>query len=111
MALWCMCSPGNYDLNEPKNGYRPKRTPIIRKPMNGPTSTPTPIGPWKVLSIIAQRLPPNQLIWLAAIVCLLMLGLAWIASIGLGQAVESKPAAALTNYITAHVSTKKDNVP
>lgn len=59
--------------NDPKNEYRPKTTPITGKHMNEPASTPTLAGLWKVFCIIAERTPPNQLIWLALMLCVFSL--------------------------------------
>ena len=80
--------------------------------MNEPASTPTLAGLWKVFCIIAERTPPNQLIWLALMLCVFSLVLVWLLTYaGLGRAARSKQATAPTNYITDRAPAIKENVP
>jgi hypothetical protein len=62
-------------------------------------SIPAPPGLWKVLAIIAERLPQKQLLWFALIVCFSSLGFVAIACIGVGRVAASKPATALVGFI------------
>lgn len=62
---------------------------------------PAPTGLWKVLCIIAERLPPHQLIWFALLVCCSGLGFVVITCVSIGRAA-SMPAKALAEYIERH---------
>jgi len=70
----------------------------------------SPIGLWKVLGTIAERMPAEQLIWLAVIVCVSGLGFAAIACFGFSH-VASKPATALAGFIKQHTVEKPANAP
>lgn len=86
--------------------------------MNTPTTfvlsvlpNTTPTGLWKVLSTIAERMPAEQLIWLAVIVCVSGLGFAAIACISVSRVAKSKPANALVGFIEQHTVEKPANAP
>lgn len=86
--------------------------------MNTPTTfflsilpNTTPVGLWKVLGTIAERMPAEQLIWLAVIVCVSGLGFAAIACFSVRRAAKSKPAAALVGFIEQHTVEKPANAP
>lgn len=70
-----------------------------------------PTGFWKVLTVIAERIPQNQLIWLAVLLCALVMGLGWLTYAGVSRATESKPAAALAGYIKQHTTSKVSDAP
>lgn len=85
-----------------------------------PTSTPTrpemapitaPSGFWKVLTVIAERIPPHQLIWLAMLLCAVVLGFGYMTYACITRATESKPAAALAGYLKQHTEPKTGNAP
>lgn len=84
-------------------------TPTIARPSKLPS--PAPTGLWKVLCIIAERLPQKHLIWLALIVCFSGLGFAVIACVGVDRVATSKPAAALAGFIEQHTVEKPANAP
>ena len=63
------------------------------------TSITVPTGFWKVLTVIAERTPKHQLIWLAVLLCLLVLGLGLMTYAGISQAANSEPATALAQLI------------
>lgn len=78
--------------------------------MNGPASTPTPTDLWEVFYVIAERTPPNQLIWLALILCLSVLVfkyLVYLTCASFRQAAKSKPADAPINHTTNHMPTEE----
>jgi len=86
--------------------------------MNTPTTfflsilpNTAPVGLWKVLGTIAERMPAEQLIWLAVIVCVSGLGFAAIACFGVRRAAKSKPATALVGFIEQHTVEKPANAP
>ncbi len=81
----------------------------LTNPEMPPITAPT--GFWKVLCVIAERIPPHQLIWLALMLCLFALGLGYIGYATLSRTAESKPATALTGYIKQHMTTESDNAP
>lgn len=58
-----------------------------------------PTGFWKVLIVIAERTPQCQLIWLAALLCAVVLGFGLLAYAGIMQAANSEPAIALANLL------------
>lgn len=63
------------------------------------TPITVPTGFWKVLIVIAKRTPQHQLIWLAALLCALVLGFGLLAYAGISQAANSQPAVALANLL------------
>lgn len=71
----------------------------------------SPVGLWKVLGTIAERMPEEQLIWLAVIVCISGLGFAAIACFGVRRLAKRKPAAALVGFIEQHAVEKPANAP
>ena len=84
-------------------------TPAAARPSRIPN--PAPTGLWKVLCIIAERLPQKYLLWLAVIVCVSGLGFAAIACVSIGRVVTSKPATALAGFIEQHTVEKPANAP
>jgi len=58
---------------------------------SGNPRTAIPTGFWKVCTIIATRLPANQLIWLAVILCIFILIVIGIATWGVNNVVHSEP--------------------
>jgi hypothetical protein len=74
-------------------------------------SIPAPAGLWKVLAIIAERLPQKHLLWLALLICLSSLGFVAIACIGVGRVAASKPATALAGFIEQHTVQKPAHAP
>ena len=85
--------------------------------MNTPTATcpsrlpnPAPTGLWKVLAIIAERLPQKHLLLFTIIVCASGLGFAAIACFGVSQ-VADKPVTALAGFIKQHTAAKPANSP
>jgi hypothetical protein len=75
-----------------------------------PTMT-APTGFWKVLTVIAERVPPHQLIWLAVLLCVLVLGLGWLTYAGISRAAESKPATALAGLLKQEPVPKAGDAP
>jgi hypothetical protein len=75
------------------------------------TPIKAPSGFWRVLTVIAERIPQDQLIWLAVLLCVLILGLAGLTYASVSRAVESKPAAALTGYLKQSSVHKVSEVP
>jgi hypothetical protein len=75
-----------------------------------PTMT-APTGFWKVLTVIAERIPPHQLIWLAVLLCALVLGLGWLTYAGINRAADSKPVTALVGFLSQHTIAKVGDVP
>jgi hypothetical protein len=83
-------------------------TPTANRPSRLPN--PAPTGLWKVLAIIAERLPQKHLLLFTVIVCVSGLGFAAIACFGFSQ-VASKPATALAGFIKQHTVEKPANAP
>ena len=75
-----------------------------------PTMT-APTGLWKVLTVIAERTPPHQLIWLAVIICVAALGFGLLTYAGISRAAESKPAAALAGLLKQQPDPKPGDAP
>lgn len=69
-----------------------------------PNTTPT--GLWKVLGTIAERMPADQLIWLALMLCVLILGITWLAYRAISHLAKSRHAAALFGLINQHTRRK-----
>jgi len=70
-----------------------------------------PTGFWKVLSIIAERIPPHQLIWLAIILCICVLCLGALTYAGICRAAESKSVANLTQTVKQFTTSKDASTP
>jgi hypothetical protein len=70
-----------------------------------------PTGFWKVLTVIAERIPSHQLIWLAVLLCALVLGLGWLTYASISRAADSKPANALVGFLNQHTVSKVGDVP
>lgn len=83
-------------------------TPAVARPSRLPN--PAPTGLWKVLAIIAERLPQKHLLLFTVIVCLSGLGFAAIACFGFSQ-VADKPATALAGFIKQHTAEKPASSP
>jgi hypothetical protein len=83
--------------------------PTLTRPKMAPITPPT--GFWKVLTVIAERIPPHQLIWLATLLCALMFGLGWLTYASISRAAGSKPATAPGSFISQHTISKIRDVP
>jgi len=66
----------------------------------------TPAGLWKVLGTIAERMPANQLIWLALMLCVLILGITWLAYRAISHLAKSRHAATLVGLVEQHTGQK-----
>jgi hypothetical protein len=66
----------------------------------------TPAGLWKVLGTIAERMPADQLIWLALMLCVLILGITWLAYRAISHLARSRHAGALLGLIHQHTRLK-----
>ena len=81
----------------------------LTSPKMSPITAPT--GFWKVLMVIAERIPAHQLIWLALLLCALVLGLGWLTYAGISRAADSKPATALVRFVSQHTISKVGGIP
>ncbi len=71
----------------------------------------TPTGLWKVLTVIAERIPPHQLIWLALLICVVALGFGLLTYAGISRAAESKPITTLTGLLKQQTAPKAGDIP
>lgn len=83
-------------------------TPTATRPSKRPNSAPT--GLWKVLCVIAERLPPKDLFRFAVLVCFSGITLAAITCFGVSW-IADKPAKALAGFIKQNTVEKPDNAP
>jgi hypothetical protein len=70
-----------------------------------------PTGFWKVLTVIAERIPQHQLIWLAVLLCIVVLGFGLLAYASISQAAESKPATALVGILKQQAVSRMGDAP
>jgi hypothetical protein len=85
------------------------KKPSLTRPKMPSITAPT--GFWKVLIVIAERLPVHQLIWLATLLCALIFGLAWLTYASISRAAESEPAAALAGFVKQYPIAKTGDAP
>ncbi|GAB3590274.1 hypothetical protein [Hymenobacter daeguensis] len=83
-------------------------TPATPSPSKLPN--PAPTGLWKVLAIIAERLPQKHLLPFTVIVCISALLFAAIACFGVSR-VADKPVTALAGFLKQHTAEKPANSP
>lgn len=83
-------------------------TPITPSPSKLPN--PAPTGLWKVLCVVAERLPPKDLFRFTVLVCSVSIVLAAITCFGVGW-VANKPVTALAGFIKQHTVEKPANAP